>query len=75
VEAGRWVSKDPIKFEGGDTNLFGYAFADPVNFIDPFGLFDIAYNAGFHLPISPGVAIGPNFSSSQVGYSDTQRCH
>ncbi len=38
AEIGRWTSKDPIDFSGGDTNLFGYVFADPINFIDLFGL-------------------------------------
>jgi len=37
-ETGRWTSKDPILFNGGDTNLFGYTFQDPVNWIDPSGL-------------------------------------
>lgn len=36
-ETGRWTSKDPILFDGGDTNLYGYVFQDPVNFIDPSG--------------------------------------
>nr|BFD66999.1 hypothetical protein HAGR004_20210 [Bdellovibrio sp. HAGR004] len=40
-EVGRWTSKDPILFNGGDTNLFGYVQNDPVNFIDPFGLYQI----------------------------------
>jgi RHS repeat-associated protein len=35
---GRWTSKDPILFEGGDTNLYGYVLQDPVNGIDPSGL-------------------------------------
>ncbi len=34
---GRWTSKDPIRFAGGDSNLFGYILGDPVNFIDPEG--------------------------------------
>ena len=38
AEVGRWTSKDPIRFGGGDSNLYGYVFADPVNFIDPTGL-------------------------------------
>jgi RHS repeat-associated protein len=37
-EVGRWTAKDPINFDGGDTNLFGYVLGDPVNFIDPLGL-------------------------------------
>lgn len=39
AEVGRWVSKDPIRFSGGDTNLYGYVLNDPVNFTDPLGLF------------------------------------
>lgn len=37
-ETGRWTSKDPILFRGGDTNLYGYVLADPINLIDPSGL-------------------------------------
>jgi len=35
---GRWTAKDPIRFRAGDVNLFGYLMNDPVNFIDPYGL-------------------------------------
>ncbi|WP_292433361.1 RHS repeat-associated core domain-containing protein [Methylobacter sp.] len=38
AETGRWTAKDPIGFEGGDTNLYGYVVNDPVNLIDPLGL-------------------------------------
>ena len=38
ASTGRWLSKDPILFAGGDTNLYGYVMSDPVNFIDPTGL-------------------------------------
>lgn len=37
-QVGRWTSKDPIRFEGGDSNLYGYVIQDPVNLIDPEGL-------------------------------------
>ena len=37
-ETGRWTARDPIGFEGGDTNLYGYTWSNPVNFTDPFGL-------------------------------------
>lgn len=44
-ETGRWLSKDPILFNGGDTNLYGYVLNDPINFIDPSGLL-FGWNAG-----------------------------
>ena len=34
---GRWTAKDPILFDGGDTNLYGYALDDPVNSSDLTG--------------------------------------
>ena len=34
----KWTAKDPIGFGGGDINLYGYVFNDPVNGIDPLGL-------------------------------------
>lgn len=37
-EVGRWTTKDPIRFNGGDTNLYGYVMNDPVNLIDSNGL-------------------------------------
>lgn len=37
-ETGRWTTKDPLQFGGGDANLYGYGFGDPVNERDPFGL-------------------------------------
>jgi len=38
AQTGRWTAKDPIDFNGVDTNLYAYTFDDPVNFIDPPGL-------------------------------------
>jgi RHS repeat-associated protein len=34
---GRWISKDPIRFGGGQANLFVYVNNDPVNQADPRG--------------------------------------
>lgn len=36
---GRWTAKDPIGFAGGDVDLYGYVENDPINFIDPPGLY------------------------------------
>ena len=38
AETGKWTAKDPIRFSGGDVNLYGYVLNDPVNFVDPEGL-------------------------------------
>ena len=37
-QTGRWVAKDPIRFAGGETNLYAYALADPINLSDAYGL-------------------------------------
>lgn len=34
---GRFTTKDPIGFAGGDTNLYVYVLNDPINLIDPMG--------------------------------------
>jgi RHS repeat-associated protein len=34
---GRWMQKDPILFGGQQSNLFGYSFNDPINYIDTDG--------------------------------------
>ena len=38
LKVGRWTTKDPIGFSGGDADLYGYVFCDPGNFVDPDGL-------------------------------------
>jgi len=37
-ETGRWNAKDPVLFQGGDSNLYAYVANDPVNSNDPYGL-------------------------------------
>jgi RHS repeat-associated protein len=34
----RFASEDPIRFHGGDTNLYAYVGSNPIGFVDPFGL-------------------------------------
>jgi RHS repeat-associated protein len=37
AKVGRWTAKDPIRFRGGDANLYGYVLNDPINFRDQHG--------------------------------------
>nr|MEC4314924.1 RHS repeat-associated core domain-containing protein [Thiotrichaceae bacterium] len=38
AEVGRWTAKDPIGFDGGDSNFYVYAHNSPNNFFDILGL-------------------------------------
>ena len=37
-EIGRWTAKDPIGFDGGQSNFYEYCLNDPVNYVDLEGL-------------------------------------
>lgn len=37
-DTGRWTAKDPIGFNGGDIDLYGYCLNNPVNLVDQMGL-------------------------------------
>jgi len=39
---GRWLSKDPILFNGGQANIYVYVGNDPVNYFDPVGAAGVA---------------------------------
>jgi RHS repeat-associated protein len=35
---GRFISEDPLGFDGDDVNFYAYDGNDPIDFVDPFGL-------------------------------------
>lgn len=43
---GKFISKDPIGFDGGDVNLYAYVQNNPINWTDPWGLFRYTPTAG-----------------------------
>lgn len=65
-ETGRWTSKDPILFAGGDTNLYGYVLNDPINFIDPTGLWGFGIIGGGSVEAGVGI-IGAGATGSVGG--------
>lgn len=70
AETGRWTSKDPIDFFGGDTNLYGYCLNDPVNWRDQDGLFVFGKRPLDGLPWIPGASDNPVFN-----YFNTEISH
>jgi RHS repeat-associated protein len=60
AETGRWTTKDPLLFRGRDTNLYAYAFNDPVRNFDPTGTFGI----GGSIDAGGYVGIGPSFGGT-----------
>ena len=72
---GRWVSKDPILFKGGQSNLYVYVGNDPVNRRDPRGLDGPfiwgSYTRGFAGPIEvEGVGVG-GYDSNDGFYGES----
>lgn len=64
AQTGRWTNKDPIRFEGEDTNLYGYVVNDPVNYYDLNGNIPIPIITGL-----VGAAVGGIAGASQGGFS------
>jgi len=61
IASGRlFTAKDPILFNGLDTNLYGYVQNDPVNLVDPNGLNPTVGGAviGGAIGGPPGAAVG-----------------
>ncbi len=70
AETGRWTAKDPIGFDGGDANVYAYVGNDPINWVDPRGLWSISAEGyiGFGGGITVGSNSGNNFMTVRVGF-------
>ena len=68
---GRWTSKDPIGFKGGDSNLYGYVLNDPVNLVDRDGLNPVGSAAGALGGLVGGIIVGA-VNGAMNGFSPKQ---
>ena len=74
ASTGRWTAKDSILFGGDDSNLFAYVRNDPLNAIDPVGLWVTTVGPSFNgwtgghaFTGSFGLAVGNNGETSFYG--------
>jgi RHS repeat-associated protein len=67
---GRWVSKDPIGWEGGQVNLYVYAGQDPGNHLDPSGLWTLQLGGQFTICLGICATINPNIACDADGNFD-----
>ncbi|MEZ6136991.1 MAG: FG-GAP-like repeat-containing protein [Pirellulaceae bacterium] len=66
---GRFLSEDPIRFDGGDGDLYRYVFNNPISYTDPSGEFAflalaIPYLAAASAGFIGGFAIGAGFDAA-----------
>jgi hypothetical protein len=57
------MTKDPIRFAGGDTNLYGYVVQDPINNTDPSGNGPVSAGA---CALAVGYGLGSSVSKSML---------
>lgn len=73
-QTGRWTAKDPLGFAGGDSNVYAYSMNDPVNLIDPSGLYagvdDAVFAGGGAVVGLIGQAIGDLIAGKPSGWED-----
>jgi RHS repeat-associated protein len=62
-QVGRFISEDPLGFDGGDVNLYVYASNNPVMLVDPLGLWTVGI--GITMSFQFG-AVNLNFSGGLV---------
>jgi len=63
---GRWLQRDPIEYNAGDTNLYRFVFNSPTNYTDPTG--EVVAQAAI------GCGVGAGLSVAIAYFFEEQRC-
>jgi RHS repeat-associated protein len=83
-QIGRWLSRDPKRFDATGANLFGYTMDDPINHVDPLGedacswILGIGCGVGCVLVDALSGGAGIPFNLACLGYcsaADLASCH
>jgi hypothetical protein len=63
-----WTQKDPIRFLGGQTNIYVYAGDDPINGMDAGGLWYVDFNVGggYWVGVTYGFQVGTTTDNGPV---------
>lgn len=68
ISNARWMSRDPLGLNGGQTNMYSYVSGNPVNTIDPSGL------VGFTRPLPGGGKLGVNYGPWRCRTDQIEEC-
>ena len=69
-EVGAWAAPDPTGFGGVDANLYRYAFADPVNLVDPVGESAVEFVAAIGDDMLAGIGLDGHAIRKNLGIAD-----
>ncbi len=72
-DTGRFISQDPIGFEGGSLNLYQYARNNPIEAIDPngdFGIFTVTILIGIGAGVAFAAGVGAAVYPTAIAIRD-----
>ncbi len=72
--AGRFLTKDPIGFAGGDVNLYRYVGNNPITFVDPLGLCPTGTHEATPVEVAKILSTGREMVGQGLSYQDI-RCN
>ena len=69
-----WTAKDPIRFDGGDTNIYAYVGNDPVNRTDPEGKWALAAGALYGAACASSAVLTAFHHWPEIGTDKEKHC-